>query len=418
MDAETCTIDDVGPFPVVRPGSAEEAGELVRRAAAEGDAVFPLGGRTMLAVGLPPARRGLGVDLRGLDRVIDYPARDMTVTVQAGITLARLQALLASERQRLPVDVPFPERATLGGALAANVSGPRRYGLGTFRDYVIGMTTVNDEGQQTKAGGRVVKNVAGYDLPKLHVGALGTLGIITQVTLKLRPMPEESALLTCRCDPALLAGLLDGLHGSRTRPVCLDVLNAGAAGLLPPDESQPDVPAGAWAVVVGFEDSTDAVRWQMQELMKELSGSRAVGLDAGVRSATDRLWQFLRDFRLHPPAVLTFKANLLPHAVAAFCLRADALHPGLLLHGHAGSGVVVGHVAADLTPDRAAAMLRELQAAAAEAQGNVVVLNGPPAWKAALPVWGRPRGDAALMRAVRDRLDPRRLFNPGRFLTG
>ncbi len=127
--------------------------------------------------------------------MIDYPARDMTVTVQAGITLAALQKLLATEKQRLPVDVPRADRATLGGVLAANVSGPRRFGFGTLRDYVIGITTINDEGQETKAGGRVVKNVAGYDLCKLHIGALGTLGIISQVTLKVRPMPEATTLL-------------------------------------------------------------------------------------------------------------------------------------------------------------------------------------------------------------------------------
>src|SRR6202030_783750 len=119
-----------------------------------------------------------------------------TITVQAGITLGRLQDLLATENQRLPVDVPHPDRATLGGALAVNASGPRRPGFGPLRDYVIGITTVNDEGQETKAGGRVVKNVAGYDLCKLHIGALGTLGILTQVTLKVLPRPETQALLT------------------------------------------------------------------------------------------------------------------------------------------------------------------------------------------------------------------------------
>src|SRR5262249_29526646 len=143
------------------------------------------GGRTMLGVGLPPARPGVALDLLGLKRVIDYPARDMTITVQAGITVQAPGQLLAAEGQRVPVDVPLPSRATLGGAMAANASGPRRLGAGTLRDYVIGVTTVNDQGQETKAGGRVVKNVAGYDLCKLHLGALGTLGVITQATLKV-----------------------------------------------------------------------------------------------------------------------------------------------------------------------------------------------------------------------------------------
>src|SRR5260221_13588513 len=131
----------------------------------------------------------------------------MTITVQAGITIAKLQVLLASENHRLPVDIPFPDRATLGGALAANASGPRRYGFGTLRDYLIGISTVNDEGHEVKAGGRVVKNVAGYDLCKLHIGALGTLGIISQVTLKLRPLVEETALLTFRCETDQLGAL-------------------------------------------------------------------------------------------------------------------------------------------------------------------------------------------------------------------
>src|SRR5262245_21138531 len=132
----------------------------------------------MLHLGLPPVKPGYAVDLRGLDQVIDYPARDMTITVRAGITIAKLQEILAKENQRLPVDIPDSEIATLGGAIAVNASGPRRYGFGTLRDYLIGISFTDDGGKEAKAGGRVVKNVAGYDLCKLHIGALGTLGIV------------------------------------------------------------------------------------------------------------------------------------------------------------------------------------------------------------------------------------------------
>src|SRR5688572_5315479 len=113
----------------------------------------------MLHLGLPPMKPGTAVDLRGLDRVIDYPARDMTITVQAGITVRRVADILSAEGQQLPVDVPLPDRATVGGAVATNASGPRRFGPGTLRDYVIGITVVNDEGREVKGGGRVVKNV-------------------------------------------------------------------------------------------------------------------------------------------------------------------------------------------------------------------------------------------------------------------
>ena len=162
------------------------------------------------------------MDCRSLNRVIDYPARDMTITVQAGITIAELQTLLAAENQRLPVDVPHADRATLGGALAVNVSGPRRYGFGTLRDYVIGISTVNDEGQEVKAGGRVVKNVAGYDLCKLHIGALGTLGIITP--------GDAQAAAAARSAGAGDAGLRRGRTGGAARPAARQPHPAGVPG--------------------------------------------------------------------------------------------------------------------------------------------------------------------------------------------
>jgi glycolate oxidase FAD binding subunit len=418
LPPDECLIDDFGPLPVVRPASVAELDEVVRRAAAEGRAIYPVGGGTMLGLGLPPTKPGIVVDVRSLDQVIDYAARDMTVTVQAGITIAKLQELLATENQRLPVDVPLADRATLGGSLAANVSGPRRFGWGTFRDYVIGLSAVNDEGQEVKGGGRVVKNVAGYDLPKLFVGSLGTLGIITQVTLKLRPRPEAQALVALGCGADAVGKLLDLLHGSRTRPVCVELLNNAAARLIaaPGGIPLPDTP---WVIVVGFEETREAVRWQVDRLTEELRPAVEHG-DVQLLPLPDpeAVWGQLVEFPAHPAARLTFKANLLPSATAAFCREVAARPDNLLLQAHAGSGIVIGHAAGDLTAEQARAMLTALQAVAVEAQGNLVLLRCPVEWKQTLPVWGVPRGDAALMRAVKEKLDPRRLFNPGRFVDG
>jgi glycolate oxidase FAD binding subunit len=401
---------------MIRPAGAADLGEVVRRAAQAGQAIYPLGGRTMLGVGLPPTKPGVAVDLRGFANVIDYPARDMTITVQAGITLAELQRLLAAEGQRLPLDVPRPEQATLGGSLATNISGARRLGAGTFRDYVIGVSTVNDEGQETKAGGRVVKNVAGYDLCKLHVGALGTLGIITQVTLKVRPRPETQALLTFGCADTDLEAMLNRIHASRTRPICLDLLNSQAAkavsaraGLMLPEQP--------WVLVAGFEDSEASVNWQLQQLIKELTGAGIAGALARAGAATEPLWQALADFLAPAEARLTMKANLLPGRTAAWCLRADALPAGLLLHAQAGSGIIRAHAVSDLTEADAVAMLKELTEEALTGGGNIVLPRCPTAWKRDLPVWGAPRNDLALMRQVKEQLDRRGLFNPGRFLT-
>jgi glycolate oxidase FAD binding subunit len=390
---------------------------LVRKAAADGSALYPLGGQTMLGVGYTPSRPGVGVDLRSLDRMIDYPARDMTITVEAGITLKKLQEVLAAEHQRLPIDVPRADQATLGGSLAVNVSGCRRYGFGTLRDYVIGISAVNDQGHEVKAGGRVVKNVAGYDLCKLHIGALGTLGIITQVTLKLRPVPDGRALMTLGCNTEELSALLDQLHTTRTRPVCIDVLNRSAVRAL--ERSQLHLPDSPWVIVIGFEESEPCVNWQVQQVLHEVPADKVHGLEARAGSACQRLWQALAESPLQEEARLRFKANLLPSAVADFCGLADrAKVPEIRLHAHAGSGIVTGQLGASLTLEQASAMLEKLSDLARQAQGNLVVPLCPSEWKRVLPVWGRPRGDAELMRQVIHALDPRRLFNPGRYLNG
>jgi glycolate oxidase FAD binding subunit len=416
VQENVCRIDDFGPLPIAQPHSVAEVGEIVRRAVADKQALYPIGGQTLLGIGLPPARPGIAVDLRSLAQVIDYPARDMTITVQAGITLARLQTLLATEKQRLPIDVPRAERTTLGGVLAANVSGSRRHGFGTLRDYVIGISTVNDEGHEVKAGGRVVKNVAGYDLCKLHIGALGTLGIISQVTLKLRPLPESKALVTFGCETAALDRLLDQLHATRTRPVCLDALNrSGIRSLV--RETGLSLPEAPWGIVVGYEDNHDAVGWQVRQLLHELPASDIQGLEARADDTSEILWRALVDAPARGER-LTFKANLLPQAVAGFCRQADALPEPIRLHAHAGSGIVHGHFDGDLTLPRVAAMLKELTDAAVQAEGNLVLPLCPVEWKRELPVWGRERGDFWLMRQVKDKMDPHHLFNPGRFLAG
>jgi glycolate oxidase FAD binding subunit len=416
MDVEDTaySIDDFGPLTVERPRSSEEIGELVRRAAAAGQGIYPLGGRTQIGLGSPPTKPGIAVDVRGLDAVLDYPARDMTITLKAGVTVAALQRLLAGENQRLPIDVPRPEEATVGGTLAANVSGPRRFGYGTARDYVLGMSVVNDEGHEVKAGGRVVKNVAGYDLPKLHIGALGTLGVITQVTLKLRPLPEATALVAVGCDFAALGPLLDRLHRTRTRPVSLDLLNGPAARALA--AAGPALPTAEWIVIVGYEDNMSAVCWQTSQLMEEVAPTGILGMEARAGIAAGVLWQGLTEFELRPASMISFKANLLPEAVAGFCAEVTGLPEQPLLIARAGSGIVRGHIGGDLTPERAAVIVKGLQERAVAAKGNVVLTRCPAGWKRSLPVWGAPRGDAWLMRRVKDALDPRGVFNPGRFL--
>jgi glycolate oxidase FAD binding subunit len=401
---DTLTIDGFGPLPVVHPASAAELGEVVRRCAAEGRAVYPVGGGTMLDYGRPPTKPGVAVATTALDRVIDFPARDMTITVQAGITIARLREVTRAEGLQLPIDVPEPERSTLGGAIACNVSGPRRYGYGTFRDYVLGLTVVTDRGEEAKAGGRVVKNVAGYDLMKLHTGALGTLGVIAQVTLKLRPVPEQQAQVIVPFDYEQFAGLLELLHRSATRPVGLDFIrftNFRATELTPKP----------WSLLVLYDGSTETVEWQRQQLTDELRGSgiSATGSFLSIGSA---------EILTFPPKYdLVFRANVRPSGVTAFCGQL-AQYPNATLNGQAGSGIVRGSLGGpEFTLAEARRSIQSLLQAAAAFDGNVVIERCPTEWKRSLPVWGRPPAALALMNAVKHALDPNGLFNPGRFVT-
>ncbi|MFO0966402.1 MAG: FAD-binding protein [Gemmataceae bacterium] len=394
-------------MPVLSPESVSALQEIVRQAGRDDTPLFPLGGATHLTLGNPPARHGKIVGCGALDRVIDYPARDMTITVQAGITIARLQEILAAEKQRLPIDVPDAAHATLGGTLAANVSGPRRLGFGTLRDYVIGISAVNDAGDEFKAGGRVVKNVAGYDMCKLLVGSLGTLGIVTQVTLKLRPRPESSRLVLLAASSASLTEALDRLHGTRTRPVAVELLGGEDEFDLPGSVGPTD-----WRIAVGFEGNAETVDWQTKRLIEEWAGAASL-LDAD-ESAT--AWHVLVDSVMRESSPCHFKASLPASGVGRFCV--DHRKPGWLLQAQAASGIVWGYGRPGLTLEEAGTMLTSWRGAAASAGGSVVVVRCPPEWKNALNVWGPPPENAWLLREVKRKFDPRGLFNPGRFVAG
>lgn len=381
------------------------------RATPVGEAIFPVGGRTRLDLGNPPIRSGRAVDLRSLQRVIDFPARDMTVTVEAGMTAAELQAMLARENLQLPIDVPRSDEATIGGIIATNTSGPRRLGYGTLRDYVIGISAINDEGREFKAGGRVVKNVAGYDLCKLLVGSLGTLGIITQATFKLKPLAEEQALVTFPCTPDKLDATLTEIHGSQTRPVLVEVLNPSAASVVCAHASL-NAPATGWLVVVGFDGNHDAVAWQVEKIVAELGV--AVSAEVLRGQANTAMRSALVEHAAWPDARASFKCNLLSSATAAFCTRVNDLSP-VALQAHAGSGIVRGHLSGDITKDRAATLLGVWRELAASGRGRVIVERCPPEWKNVVSVWGPIGGEAWLMREVKEKFDPRGIFNPGRF---
>jgi glycolate oxidase FAD binding subunit len=373
-----------------------------------------VGGRTALEFGGPLSKPAQTIDITRLNRVVDFPARDMTITVEAGITIDRATEVLKVEGQRLPIDVAQSNRATLGGAVATNTFGPRRFGYGTFRDYVIGVTAITAEGREFHSGGRVVKNVAGYDLCKLLVGSLGTLAVITQLTLKLKPIAESSALVCASFEKsddrdAAVADLLL----SETRPVAIETLNAPAAALVEAG-AQVGLPIDHSLLLVGLEGSVAETEWQTSALTQELGKRHPKEMSIAGGTNADRLWRALTEFPVGTAGTRVFQASLLPSRVAHFDEQASRLGAAILCH--AGDGVVVGRLTASEIPGQGPEIVSSLVDAAGKCGGSLISLSGDSSWEQSASI----RGTASawlLMRKLKQSFDPADLLNPGRLFS-
>src|SRR5205814_1029537 len=301
-------IEGRTPEAAVRPGSVDEVAAVIAQAAEAGVPVVPWGGGSAIGVGAPPARAGLVLVLTRLDALVEHEPGDLTATAQAGITIAALQAALRARGQWLSLDPSDAARATLGGVLAANASGPRRHLYGTARDLLIGVTVGTADGAVVHGGGKVVKNVAGYDLPKLFVGSFGTLGVIVEATVKLRPLPDAERLVAVRFERLQDAGAaLRNLLGSDLIPNAVDLLDGPSAGAL-------GLPAAPATLAVGFDGLGEQVDWQVAELatvVVRCGGAKPAPLAAETWA---RLASASRDAFDTPAAVMTL--SVLPAVVA------------------------------------------------------------------------------------------------------
>jgi glycolate oxidase FAD binding subunit len=401
------------------PTTEAELATTVADAFAQSTSVYPLGGGASLDYGATTERTGIGLSLTKLNRVIDYPARDMTVTVEAGVTLAELSRLLAAERQWLPVAGAKPEQATVGGLVATGWNGSRRFGWGSLRDHVIGVSAVDGRGVLFHGGGRVVKNVAGYDFCKLLTGSLGTLGVITQLTFKLKPLPEHSALLVAPfADLDKAEKLLARLGSTATTPSAVDLIVGPEWHI---DPSLPPLPAGATGrLAIGLEGGADEVAWMVDQLKsewRELLGEAPCLVSEQDAAA---LWDRLRDFADSPPAP-AIKANLAPSRVCEFVAACQRIFPASSLQSHAGNGIVLARLdeSADegsrATGDVVRRGLAELRRIAGT--GQVSLVSAGPAGKFnSEEFWGPVGPSLAWMQRVKEQFDPRGILNPGRFV--
>lgn len=396
---------------VVRCSSIGEAAEAMADFSSNGRAVYPLGGGTAIEVGMPVSRPGVLLDVAGLDAVDDYPSEDMTITVGAGVPIAELARILAEKNQALPIDFSHPEAATLGGSIAVNQSGPRRYRNGTLRDYLIGIDAVFADGKRVHGGGRVVKNVAGYDFMKMHTGALGTLGVVVQATLKVRPIPESRAAVIAPLFDQDLAPALNALAVSSTRPVAIELLTGAELFRLAENDLGAATP---WGMALFFEESDKAVRWQLRRWGDEI---KPLGIHASPPIEGERydaLLSMLTAWPTAPRWSVVARAAVLPSRTAEFCLEASRLLPTVRCHAHAGNGIV--HLALeDVEHGEWLAALAKFEPLARRCTGSIIVPRCPVDWKDPAWLWGPPRPDWKLMRELKDKLDPTNVLNPGRF---
>jgi glycolate oxidase FAD binding subunit len=364
-------------------------------------------------VGEPPPRPGIVLGLRRMARVVEHEPGDLTVTVEAGLTVAGLQEALRARGQWLSLDPPDAERATVGGVIAANASGPRRHLYGTIRDLLIGVTVVTADGAVVRGGGKVVKNVAGYDLPKLFIGSWGTLGVVVDATFKLRPLPDEERLLAVRFDRlkdcgaaarALLAGDLI--------PNAIEILDPTAAAALGL--------GGEAALVVGFDGLREQVDWQAAELTALVGPLGGRDVTTLPPATWPKLTTVARDAFTTPAALMTL--SVLPtHVVDTMEQGAQAARQRGLVSAwaaHAGVGAVTGALFAIGEAAAVATVLTEWRMLAGAGGGHAVLTWAPLAVKAQVPVWGDAGPAGRIMQRIKAQLDPDDVLNPGRFVSG
>ena len=389
-------IDSVAPQMVAEPATAEDLARALRWAHDAGVKVSPRGGGTKLGWGNPPTGCDLVLSTARLNRVLEHAWADMTVIVETGCRVADLQKTLGEHRQRLALDPLWPERATIGGILSTNDSGTLRVRYGSLRDLIIGITVALPDGTLAKSGGKVVKNVAGYDLPKLFTGAMGTLGVIVQEILRIHPLPRESQSLTFSAGPEVLNKLLLAIQSSKLTFTGMQL------------RAQP----GSAHLDVRFDGTGAGIQAQVAQL-QQIAGSLALS-DAGANVWTSHqaIWDGAT------PALVA-KFSVLPAQFAATCAAIErAAAAQSLAWKVVAQGVGAGYARLEGPETALRTALVSLRDELARTGGTLVALGCPTALKRGLDVWG-PTSDAQfLMVRIKQRFDPDGNLNPGRFVGG
>ena len=395
------SIDGIAASQVVAPGDPQEVAEALAAIAALGQAVAPVGGGTALNMGNPPVRVDCILSTEHLAGIIDYEPTDLVLSVGAGARFGDVQAVLAEHGQRLPLDPPGAADATIGGLIATGRSGPLRYSAGTLRDLLIGISVAHPSGTVSKAGGMVVKNVSGYDMPRLYLGSLGTLGVVVSANFKVLPRPRAEATVIIVYDgPENAFSAANGLRHGREPIAALEVAYLG----------------GAWhlaARIEGRDQTVDAVAGRIQAIASG-DATRVEGPESAGWWASYVAQQHMAP---HDNAVLV-RCGVRPKETAVLATRMPATLNEIgvgtpYLAASPGLGAVVGRL--DFGREGSSSSLADVQGVLLGLADTATILTAPPAWKHGIDVWGRLPEGFDVMRSLREQFDPQRTINPGRF---
>ncbi len=388
------------PARTYRPESEAECAEVLAREAQIGGRVAFAGGRTAIELGGAPQALDAVVHTGGMGRILDYAPSDMVLAAEAGVTVAQLQEAARAERQMLALDPPLPERATVGGVVAAGTFGPRRTRYGGVRDLIIGVTLVRADGVVARGGGKVVKNVAGFDLPKLMVGSLGSLGLIASATFRLHPLPEASAtVLLSGLAPDQVVSLLGRARQAQLEPAAVAALRAGSTHDLG----------------VRFEGFGHGVRQQTARLVEI---ARAAQLPCEALADDAGFWARHDAARSAGPlrAKLCALPSQLPAVDGLIAPLMSALRGGSMVwYASLGIGFAGGEVA---DAGAASAALAAARAQLVAGGGSLVVECAPADVRAVIDPWGPVPDSFSLMVELKKRFDPQGRLNPSRSVGG
>jgi glycolate oxidase FAD binding subunit len=419
-------VDGVVPTLVARPGTQEQVEAAVAACGKAGAAIAPWGGGTAMGLGNAPARLDVVLCLGRLSRIVEFDAANLVVSAEAGVRMADLQQLLATKREVLPLDCACMDRRTVGGVIATNASGPSRLLYGTARDLVLGLRVVLGNGERVRCGGKVIKNVSGYDMNKVFIGSLGTLGIITEATFKLLPMPATRATVTgVFGDLAQAAAVVKRVLESFLLPEAMELLDPQALATVAASLGLAGGSAG-YGVAVSLAGSPETVERQVRDFTQLFTDGKAVRTSALGADASPAAWRELRGALDRVGGAndrVAVKIAVPISRTSGFVAKAEELGRRQGWRGaiaaHAGSGVVravyaIGAGAPEPVRDAIEALRREAE----RAEGSLVVEAAPAALKRHLEAWGKPGEALSVMRRMKTEYDPRGFLNPGRFLGG